>query len=93
MLALKARRHLERAWWSLAVTVEEGLRELEQLCVMELLHSESGKVVARRVPDPSPRQRRLLETLKLTLPSTVPEAEVTVGTRKKINQVRKPLER
>jgi transposase len=31
MLALKVRRHLERAWWTLEVTVEEGLRELEQL--------------------------------------------------------------
>src|SRR5208337_4024472 len=89
MLALKVRRHLERAWWPLEVTVEEGLRELEQLCVMELVHSESGKVVARRVPDPSPRQRQFLEALKLTPPSTVPEAEVTVGTRKKINEVRK----
>lgn len=93
MLALKVRRHLERAWWPLEVTVEEGLRELEKLCVMELVHSESGKVVARRVPDPSSRQRQLLEALKLTPPSTVPEAEVTVGTRKQINEVRKPLEK
>ena len=93
MLALKVRRHLERAWWSLEVTVEEGLRELETLCVMELVHSQSGKVVARRVPDPSPRQRQLLEALKLTVPSAVPEARVSVGTRKKINKVRKPLEK
>lgn len=93
MLALKVRRHLERAWWPLEVTVEEGLRELEKLCVMELVHSESGKVVARRVPDPSPRQRELLEALNLTLPSSVPETEVRVGTRKKINKVRKPLEK
>ncbi len=35
MLALKVHRHLERAWWTLEVTVEEGLRELEQLCVFE----------------------------------------------------------
>ncbi|HOR73150.1 MAG TPA: hypothetical protein PLY00_17985 [Verrucomicrobiota bacterium] len=33
MLALKVRRHLEQAWRSLEVTVEEGLRQLEQLCV------------------------------------------------------------
>ncbi len=66
MLALKVRRHLEKAWWPLEATVEEGLRELEKLCVMELVHSESGKVVARRVPDPSPRQQQLLEALKLT---------------------------
>jgi transposase len=91
MLALKVRRHLERAWWSLEVTVEEGLRELEKLCVMELVHPESGKVVARQVPDPSARQKQLLDALKLKLPATVPEAQVIVGTRKKINQVRQPL--
>jgi hypothetical protein len=93
MLALKVRRHLEQAWWPLEVTVEEGLRELEQLCVMELVHRQSAKVVARRLPDPSFRQQQLLETLKLSLPSTVPEAQVTVGTRKKINNVRKTLEK
>jgi len=93
MLALKVRRHLERAWWPLEVTVEEGLRELEKLCVMELVHPQSGKVVARQVPDPSPRQQQLLEALKLSLPTTVPQAEVTVGTRKKINKVRKTLEK
>src|SRR2546427_1765514 len=93
MLALKVRRQLERAWWSLEVTVEEGLRELERLCVMELVHSQSGKVVARQVPQPSARQQQLLDALKLDLPATVPEAEVTVGTRKKINQVRKTLEK
>ena len=91
MLALKVRRHLERAWWPLEVTVEEGLRELEQLCVMELVHPESRKVVARQVPEPSARQKQLLDALKLHLSGTVPEAQVTVGTRKKINQVRKAL--
>ncbi|MDI9627593.1 MAG: transposase [Acidobacteriota bacterium] len=83
MLALKVRRHLEQAWRSLEVTVEEGLRQLEELCVMELVHSGSGKVVARQVPEPSARQQQLLQALKLVLPATVPEAQVTVGTRKK----------
>jgi hypothetical protein len=92
MLALKVRRHLECAWWSLEVTVEEGLRELEKLCVMELVHPESGKVVARQVPEPNAHQKQLLEALKLELPATVPAAEVVVGTRKKINKVRKTLE-
>jgi transposase len=93
MLALKVRRHLERAWWSLEVTVEEGLRELEKLCVLELVHPQSSQVVARQVPEPSARQQQLLDALKLRLPATVPEAEVSVGTRKKINQVRKTLEK
>jgi hypothetical protein len=90
-LPLSIRRHLERAWWPLEVTVEEGLRELEKLCVMELVHPQSGEVVARQVPQPSAAQKQLLEALKLDLPTRVPEAEVTVGTRKKINQVRKTL--
>ena len=84
---------MERAWWSLEVTVEEGLRELEKLCVMELVHPQSGEVVARQVPEPSPRQKQLLDALKLDLPATVPEAQVSVGTRKKINKVRKTLEK
>jgi hypothetical protein len=67
------------------------LRELETLCVMELVHPQSGEVVARQVPEPTALQKQLLEALKLDLPSTVPEAAVTVGTRKKISQVRKPL--
>jgi hypothetical protein len=93
MLALKVRRHLEQAWWSLEVTVEEGLRELEQLCVMELVHPQSGAVVARQVPTPSARQQQLLDALKLDLPTRVPEAAVTVGTRKKINHTRKTPEK
>jgi hypothetical protein len=93
MLALKVRRHLERAWWPLETTVEEGLRELETLCVMELVHSQSGKVVARQVPEPSPRQRELLAALKLSPPATVPEGAVSVGTRKKIAKARKTLEK
>ena len=93
MLALKIRRHLEQAWWSLEVTVEEGLRELEKLCVQELVHPQSGKVVARQVPQPSLRQEQLLQALHLSPPATLPEAQVTVGTRKKINQVRQTLEK
>jgi hypothetical protein len=67
------------------------LRELEQLCVIELVHPQSGEVVARQVPEPSLRQKQLLDALKLVLPQTAPKAEVKVGTRKKINEVRKTL--
>ena len=69
------------------------MRELEKLCVLELVHPESAKAVTRQVPEPSARQKELLDALKLKLPATVPEADVIVGTRKKINQVRKPLEK
>ncbi len=61
-------------------------------CVIELVHSSSGKVVAREVPLPSPRQGQLQEALGLSqsLPRLAPAAKVLVGTRKKINDVSKP---
>ena len=92
MLALKVRRQLERAWWPLEVTVEEGLRELETWSVMEMVHRDSGAVVARQVPEPSARLKQLLEALALTPPSQVSEAKVEVGTRKKIQKERQTLE-
>jgi hypothetical protein len=48
-------------------------------------------VVARQVPETTPAQQQLLAALYLTLPATVPEAKVNVGTRKKINYMRKTL--
>lgn len=89
MLALKVRRPLEQAWQKLDITVEEGLRELERLNVMELVDRHSGEVLARLLPQPTLLQQQLMESLKLTLPDKVPAATVTVGTRVKLPQRRK----
>jgi transposase len=89
MLALKVRRHLEKAWEKLEVTVEEGLAELGTLCVLELVEAQSEVVVARELPAPSARQKELLDALGLRLPTLPPQAKVTVGTRKKIQNERK----
>ncbi len=89
MLALKVRRHLERAWSALDLTVEEGLREMERLNVMELVATRDGKVVTRLLPRPSARQEQLLAALDLKLPETVPAAQVQVGTRVKLPARRK----
>ncbi len=89
MLALKVRRHLEKSWEKLEVTVEEGVAELSKICVIELLEAQSAAVVARQVPEPSARQKELLDALGLKLPSTPTEAKVAVGTRKKIQNERK----
>lgn len=89
MLALKVRRHLERAWQKLDLTVEEGLRELERLNVMELIATDSETVVARVLPRPTHLQQQLLDALKIKLPEIVPTAKVTVGTRVKLPDRRK----
>ena len=73
--------------------MEDGLRELEKLCVLALVHPESREIVARQVPEPNARQKQLLDALKLELPAMAPEATVAAGTRKKINQARKTLEK
>lgn len=86
MMGLKIRRHLEAARWPVELTVEEGLRELEKLCVTELVDSQIVEVISRQLPDPSPRQKQLLDALNLTLPATVPEAKVSVVARKKIRK-------
>ena len=86
------RRHLERARWQLDLTGEEGLAELATLCVTELVHAESGPVVARQVPEPNARLKPLLEALGLTPPTVAPEAKVEGGTRKKIVEERQALE-
>jgi hypothetical protein len=92
MLALKVRRRLKAAWEPYDLTVEEGLRELEQLCVMELVERASGQVIGRLVPEPNAQQRKLMEALGLKPPTTLPEAKVTVGTRVKIYDHRKKRE-
>jgi len=84
MLGLKIRRYLDNAWKDLDLTVEEGLRELEKVCVMNLVENEGGKTVDRILAEPNPLQTKLLEALEIKLPKKVPEAKIEVGTRKKI---------
>lgn len=91
MLALKIRRHLAQAWNHLNLTVEEGVRELEKLCIMELVDSKSGDVISRILPEPNSEQKSLLAPLKLQLPEKIAKAKVKVGTRAKLTTNRKTL--
>jgi len=84
MLGLKIRRYLDNAWKNLDITVEEGLRELEKICVINLVEKEGGKTVDRILPEPDPLQTKLLEALEINLPKKIPETKIEVGTRKKI---------
>ena len=52
MLALQVRRHLERAWWLLEVTVEEGLRELEKLASWDWFILKVGRWWLAKCPSP-----------------------------------------
>jgi hypothetical protein len=49
-------------------------------------------VISRYVVEPNSRQQLLIDALELNLPTTIREA-LTVGICKKINEVRKLLEK
>lgn len=80
MLAYLIRRDLSRAWASLDATVEEGLHQLQTLCVTEVKVEGGGSCL--RIPTPSVAAA-LLKALKIRLPEALPHTE----TMKKIARV------
>lgn len=89
MLALKVRRRLERAWEPLNLTVEEGLRELGTLSIMEIYEKDSGQTVSRQMPDPNAVQAGLLKALGISLPKQAPLPGPVVVTRVELQKRRK----
>ena len=89
MLALKIRRHLQHAWEPLNRTVEEGITELQGLCVMEMYEISSGQSVSRQLPAPNASQAQLLQAAGVTLPQKAPAVGPTVVTRVKLQERRK----
>jgi hypothetical protein len=74
MLAYLIRRALSRASNRLDVTVEEGLRQLQMLCAMELSIAGGGSCL--RIPNPSSQGGSLLEALDLHLPAALPQKDI-----------------
>ena len=88
MLAYLIRRELSRAWSSLDATVEQGLHQLQTLCVTEMKVEGGGSCL--RIPTPSEAAAALLKALKIRLPAALPHTETAVVTRKKLPTRRKP---
>ena len=93
MLALKIRRRLQRAWEPLNLTVEEGLSELEKLCVMELYETNSGQSVSRQLPTPNELQAKLLQAAGVKMPPKTPAVGPTVVTRVDLSKRRKSAQK
>jgi hypothetical protein len=87
MLAYLIVRELKRAWNNFDLTVEEGLEELNRLCAMELSINGGGSCL--RLPDPSPKTKKLLDALQINLPVALPKSKVKVDTKKKLTSRRK----
>lgn len=83
MLAYLIVRALKRAWKDFDLTVEEGLKELDKICAMNL--SVKGGEACLRIPEPSPTARELLDALDVKLPQFFPKSKARVDTKRKLH--------
>lgn len=87
MLAYRIIRALKQAWKDIDLTVEEGLRELDRICAMQL--SVKGGGACLRIPELSPIAKELLGALDVKLPLMLPKSTVEVDTKRKLASRRK----
>jgi len=88
MLAYQVSRTLAGMWARLDTTVEEGLRELDQLCAHEV--SVRNAYAFTQIPRPRESVQALLEAAGFTLPATLPNSRRTaVDTKRKLQDRRK----
>lgn len=82
MLAYKIIRHLAHCWRDIEVTIEEGIKELDSICLNTIKISE--KTPFKTIPKPRALGTKLLEALDIQLPQVIPDHGVTVSPRKKL---------
>src|SRR3989304_4109992 len=88
MLAYMIIRRLRNAWAGFDLTVEGGLEQLATICSMEV-KVKGLKANCLKIPRPREQSRKLLEALKVKLPEVLPNRNIRVVTRKKLQERRK----
>lgn len=89
MLAYKIIRYPAKYWRDIEVTVEEGIKELDSICLNTII--KHGKDPFKVIPKPRSLGKKLLETLGVQLPEIVPNRGITILPRKKL--IRRPSQR
>jgi transposase len=82
MLAYKIIRDLARCWKDIEVTIEEGVRELDSICLN--IVKTNGKMPFQIIPKPRKLGQRLLDALDVQLPNVIPDRGIRVSPRKKL---------
>jgi transposase len=80
MLAYMIIRELDKAWQSLYLTVEEGLRSLSTLTMLEISYDKER--VFQNVPEPRDQTKRMLDALNISLPKILARNHARVVTKK-----------
>ncbi|MDH3879741.1 MAG: IS1634 family transposase [Desulfobacterales bacterium] len=87
MLAYRLIQELAKRWRALDITVQEGLCQLNTLCVHEL--SVDGRNVTRCIPTPNAQVLQLFEHAAIGLPTPTQAQEPKVSTKTKLPSRRK----
>ncbi|MDO9530413.1 MAG: IS1634 family transposase [Syntrophales bacterium] len=87
MLSYMITRALYKYWVKLDITVKEGLSELDNLCVIDII--VKNRVSFHSIPCPRKRSMELLKSAGISLPLAISTQNVHVATRKKLVSRRK----
>ena len=87
MLAYLLIQKMKKCWNHIDKTVEEGIKELTQLCADEVLID--GQIRMNKIPEPRPSSKTLLAHANVTLPVAIRNKGVHVATRVKLVDRRK----
>jgi len=85
MLAYIIVRELLELWVEMGLTVEEGISELSSISSIEV---KIGKSSCQQIPRLRHLGRKLLRLARVRLPGLLPNRNVTVAIRKKLNGVK-----
>jgi transposase len=80
MLAYMIIRELDKAWQSLYLTVEEGLRSLSTLTMLEISYDKERSF--QSIPEPRDQNKRMLDALNISLPKILARNHAHVVTKK-----------
>ena len=80
MLAYMIEHQLRKDWRKVDVTVQEGIAELASICSIKI--KIAGKMSYQTIPTPGQLGKTLLKKIGVGLPSTIPNINAIVHTRK-----------
>ena len=82
MLSYMIERELRRCWARLDVTVEEGIKELKELCSTEI--EINGEKSCQTIPEPRQKSRLLIDAAYIRLPDALTCRGCIVATKTKL---------
>src|SRR3984957_1685035 len=82
----QVKHELARRWQTLDLTVQEGLKKLSTLCVIEVELADQTSCLT--IPEPSADVAKLIELAGVRLPTVFRSRGVKVATRRKLPENR-----